>query len=200
MYKWILVTRIITNSMHCLSAVYWVITPLHVLGVSGSRMYICGKWYSSLSVAQSDLLTVNCTICHTYTFYLLMMGLDWHCDREDPVSTYASSYSTLCAPLVIYFSSVISRGACAAPDSAALSQVGPEPLGPIGVTQSPLLATKESMFPPSSTGAQHRSERAAFSRKSPEPLKPSGALYQRGRKALGENWQTKFCLNDSTST
>jgi hypothetical protein len=44
------------------------------------------------------------------------------------------------------------------------------------------------LFPPSSTGAPHRSERAVFSRKSPEPLGPSGALYQRGRKASGEKW------------
>jgi hypothetical protein len=28
------IIRIITNSMHCLSSVYWVITPLHVSGVS----------------------------------------------------------------------------------------------------------------------------------------------------------------------
>jgi hypothetical protein len=42
---------IITNSMHCLSSVYWVITPLHVLGISAAHhqevwVYICGKWYS----------------------------------------------------------------------------------------------------------------------------------------------------------
>jgi hypothetical protein len=49
---------------------------------------------------------------------------------------------TLCAPLVIYFSSVISRSSCAAPERAALSQVGPEPLVLIGAT---LLARKESI-------------------------------------------------------
>jgi hypothetical protein len=39
--------------MHCLSSVYWVITPLHVSGVSAAHyqeveyiyVYICGKWY-----------------------------------------------------------------------------------------------------------------------------------------------------------
>jgi hypothetical protein len=57
-------------------------------------------------------------------------------------------FDPLCAACNFYFSSVISRGACAAPERAGLSQVGPEPLVPIGATQSPLLARKESIcFP-----------------------------------------------------
>jgi hypothetical protein len=38
---------IITNSMHCLSLVYWIKIPLHVLGInspsSGGKVYVCGR-------------------------------------------------------------------------------------------------------------------------------------------------------------
>jgi hypothetical protein len=98
-----------------------------------------------------------------------------------------------------YFSSAISRGACAAPERAAVSQMGPEPLVSIGATQSPLLARKESIcFPHHRQG--HRTAPSLWPSLGRAQNRSSGALCQRGRKASGEKWPTEFCLNDSTST
>jgi hypothetical protein len=52
---------IITNWMHCLSLVCWIVTHLHVLGVSTAchqeveyiYIYICGKWNSTQPCWQS---------------------------------------------------------------------------------------------------------------------------------------------------
>jgi hypothetical protein len=81
-------TWIITNTMHHLSSVYWVITPLHVSGVSAAQhqevecTYVANGTYctSELTVseaswpADSQLRSIKGKICHICTFYLLMMG------------------------------------------------------------------------------------------------------------------------------
>jgi hypothetical protein len=60
--KWKECIWTVTNTTHCLSAVHWVITPLHVSGVSAAHHQevvsdICGMWY-----------------CWQSPQYLLMMG------------------------------------------------------------------------------------------------------------------------------
>jgi hypothetical protein len=75
---------IITNSIHCVSLVYLIITPLHVSGVSTAHhqevecIYVAnGTCYTSkltVRLADSQLRSITSTIRHIYTFYLLMMG------------------------------------------------------------------------------------------------------------------------------
>jgi hypothetical protein len=58
---------IITNTMHCLSSVYWVITPPHVSGTSAAHHQEVEFIYAAngtcypvqLTVSGPDLLTVN---------------------------------------------------------------------------------------------------------------------------------------------
>jgi hypothetical protein len=78
----------ITNSMYCLSSVYWVITPLHASGVSAAHhqgaecicvwqmvLVIFPRW---LSAGLGGMFrSITSTICHTYTFYLLLMGCSY---------------------------------------------------------------------------------------------------------------------------
>jgi hypothetical protein len=80
---------IITNSMHCLSLVYWIITPLHVSDVStahhqeGECTYVeNGTLVGGLEVyipprpadSQSRNTRITSAICHMYTLYPLLMG------------------------------------------------------------------------------------------------------------------------------
>jgi hypothetical protein len=73
--------------MHCLSSVYCVITPLHVSGVSAAHhqevecIYVANGTVDCQQArpgqarpADSQLSSIASTICHMYTFYLLMMG------------------------------------------------------------------------------------------------------------------------------
>jgi hypothetical protein len=70
--------HIITNSMHCLSLVYWIITPLHVSGISTAHhqevkcIYVAnGNCYTcKLTVSRptdSQLRSITSTIFHIYT-------------------------------------------------------------------------------------------------------------------------------------
>jgi hypothetical protein len=74
--------------MHCLSSLYWVTTPLHVLRpfVANHQEVECiyvanvTPFTSKLSVSGPTdrcLRSKTSIICHTYTFYLLMMGYKW---------------------------------------------------------------------------------------------------------------------------
>jgi hypothetical protein len=70
-----------TNLMHCLSSVYWVTTPLHVLGLLVAHheevtMYICGNWYVLYILVDCRQAWMECpcrlrcttrTNCHIYT-------------------------------------------------------------------------------------------------------------------------------------
>jgi hypothetical protein len=78
-------TWIITNTMHCLSSVYWVITPLYVSGASAAHhqeaecIYVVnGTCYTAQLTASgpadSQNKSITSTICHIYTLCLLMMG------------------------------------------------------------------------------------------------------------------------------
>jgi hypothetical protein len=70
--------------MHCTSSVYCVITPIHVSGVSAAHhqeeeyVYVAsGICYTSeltVSGHEVQLRSITNTICHKYTFDLLMMG------------------------------------------------------------------------------------------------------------------------------
>jgi hypothetical protein len=66
---------IITNWMHCLSLVYWIVTPLHVLGVSTAHhqevecIYVANGTYYTVD---SQHRSITSTISHIYTFYLMV--------------------------------------------------------------------------------------------------------------------------------
>jgi hypothetical protein len=76
--------------MHCVSSLYWVTAPLHVSEpfvahhqeVDYIYIYVAnGTCFTSKTsvggIAERQLRSKISNICHTYTFYLLMMGYKW---------------------------------------------------------------------------------------------------------------------------
>jgi hypothetical protein len=68
----------VTNTMHCLSAVYRVITPLHVSALAAHHQEVeciyvaCGTVDSQQPGLAADCQLYHLT--HIFTYYLLMMG------------------------------------------------------------------------------------------------------------------------------
>jgi hypothetical protein len=69
---------IITNSMHCLSSVYWVITPLHVLGISAAHHQEVGCIYVANGICCTSSLTVNRHSPWKYNKYHCRQNLKCH--------------------------------------------------------------------------------------------------------------------------